>query len=85
LQCRDETDEHQSHDDRDDATDPLQQKLIGDQGRRHAEHRDGAEQEDRGESGDEQQRRAGDPQSRPGPHRGVTRDIVGRPDHRGQV
>ena len=36
------------------AADALQQKLIGDQRGRHAEHRDGAEHEHRGEPGDEQ-------------------------------
>ena len=64
LQRRDEADEHQAHHDRDHPADALQQKLIGDQRRRHAQHRDGAEHEHRGEPGDEQRRRPGDPQSR---------------------
>ena len=64
LQHRDEADEHQAHHDREHAADALQQKLVGDQRRGHAQHRDGAEQEHRGEAGDEQQRRTGDPQPR---------------------
>ena len=73
LQRRDEADEHQAHHDRDHPADALQQKLIGDQRGRHAEHRDGAEHEHRGEPGDEQRRSPGDPQPRR-PHR--------RPDRR---
>ena len=61
LQQRDEADEHQTHQDRDHAADALQQKLIGDQRARHAEHRDGAEHEHRGEARHEQQRRTRHP------------------------
>ena len=76
LQRRDEPDEHQAHHDRDHPADALQQKLIGDQRRRHAEHRDGAEHEHRGEPRDEQRRRPGDPQPRRADRDGARRGGV---------
>jgi hypothetical protein len=57
------TDEHQTHHDGQHAANTLQHNLIGDQRGGHPEHRDGAEQEDRREARDEQQRRPGDPQA----------------------
>ena len=62
LQRGDETDEHQPHQNGDDAADALQQKLIGQQRGGQTQHRHGAEQEHDGKPRHEQRRGPDDAQ-----------------------